>query len=124
VVTVTPHAAAPRPPTWQVATDVLTGRTAATVTVDATFRVDSRTVIERSWGSVSEVKPDDPAHASAHGWHVCRSVRPNQIIESRTDTVIQGTASDLHITIDLAVRVNGAIHATRRWTETVARRLL
>ena len=92
--------------------------------VDASFRVDARTVIERSWGSVSEVLPSDPAHASAHGWHVCRSSRPNQVIESRADTVIGSTATDLHITIDLVVRVNGAIHATRRWTETVPRAML
>ena len=123
-VAVAPHASAPNPPTWQVATDVLTGRTSVRVTVDASFRVDARTVIERSWGSVSEVLPSDPAHASAHGWHVCRSSRPNQVIESRADTVIGSTATHLHITIDLVVRVNGAIHATRRWTETVPRAML
>ena len=81
-------------------------------------------MIERSWGSVSEVLPSEPATASAHGWHVCRSIRPNQTIESRADTVIRGTAGALHVTIDLVVRVNGAIHATRRWTETVSRRLV
>ena len=118
------HSAATTPPTWQIATDVLTGRTTVTVTVDAAFRVDARTVIERSWGSVSEVTPSDPAHASAHGWHVCRSSRPNLVIESRTDTVITSTASDFHVTIDLVVRVNDAVHATRRWTESVRRQLL
>jgi len=118
------HSAAIRPPTWQVSTDVLTGRVAVTVTVDVSFRVDERTVIERSWGSVSELTPSDPAHASARGWHVCRSIRPNQVVESRADTVIQSTATDLHITIDLVVRVNEAVHATRRWTETLRRALL
>jgi hypothetical protein len=119
-----PHAAAVRPPTWQVTRDVLTGRTTATVQVDVAFRVDERTTIERQFASICTVDPARPADASAHGWHVNRVIRANQVIEGRCDTVIQSTADQFHVTIDLRITVNGAQHATRRWTRSIPRRLL
>jgi hypothetical protein len=118
------HSAALHPPTWKVTTDVLTGRVTSDVRVDVAFRASPDTVIEREFAAVCQVLPSDPAHASAHGWHVNRTVRANQTIQGRCDTVIQSTATHFHVTIDLEIRVNDAVHATRRWTESIERRLL
>jgi hypothetical protein len=123
-LTVVRHASAVQPPTWKVTTDVLTGRVTSDVRVDVAFRASADTVIEREFAALCQVLPTDPAHASAHGWHVNRTVRANQTIQGRCDTVIQSTATDFHVTIDLEIRVNDAVHATRRWTRSIPRRLL
>ncbi len=123
-VAVARHASAVRQPIWQVARDVLTGRTTTHVQVDQAFRVDDDLVIERQFASICSVDPARPADAVAHGWHVNRTIRSNQTIEGRADTVIQSTATHFHVTIDLALTVNGAPHATRRWVSSIARRLL
>jgi putative CocE/NonD family hydrolase len=118
------HAAAVHPDTWRVTTDVLTGRVTSDTRVNRAFRAGPDTVIEREWAAVSTVDPRDPAHASAHGWHVNRTIRAGQVIQGRCNTVIQSTASHFHVTIDLEIRVNESVHATRRWTESILRRLL
>lgn len=118
------HGSAVHPPTWQVTTDVLTGRVTSDVRVNMAFRASPATIIEREFAAVCQVDPADPAHASAHGWHVNRTVRPSQVIQGRCDTVIQSTASHFHVTIDLAITFNDAVHSTRRWTQSIPRRLL
>ena len=105
-------------------TDVLTGRVTSDVRVNVAFRASPDTVIEREFAAVSTVDPSDPAHASAHGWHVNRVIRPNETITGRCDTVIRSTATHFHVTIDLDVRVNDAPHAARRWAVTIPRALL
>jgi putative CocE/NonD family hydrolase len=123
-LTIPPHASAVHPPTWKVTTDVLTGRVMSDVRVEVTFRATPETMIEREFAAVSQVDPADPAHASAHGWHVNRTIRANQTIEGRCDSVIQSTATHFHVTIDLEIRVNDRVHATRRWTRSIERQLL
>ena len=120
------HSAAPQPPTWQVVRDVLTGRAAVHINYQTEFRVNETTVIQREFGSISQVDPSDPAHASVRGWHVCRSARggPNHVTQGRTDVLIQSTGAHFHITIDLEVRVNDAPHFSKRWVESVPRELL
>jgi hypothetical protein len=51
-------------------------------------------------------------------------VRPNQVTEACADVAVQATATHFDITIDLMVRVNGALHFTKRWVESVPRQLL
>lgn len=119
-----PHAAALHPNQWKLSYDMLTGRATAEVQVNANFRTSPTTVIEREFASVCKVDPRDPAQASAHGWHVCRVARPSAVTQSRADTVIQSTATHFHISIELEVRVNQALHFQKRWAESVARQLL
>ncbi|MBI3763867.1 MAG: CocE/NonD family hydrolase [Chloroflexi bacterium] len=118
------HSSAVQPPKWQIIRDVLSGRTTADIRYNLAFRVNDTTVIEREFSSVCQVDPSDPAHASIHGWHECRSVRPNQVTQGRTDVVIQSTETHFHITIDLEIRVNDAPHFNKRWVESVPRQLL
>ncbi len=118
------HAAAVEPPTWRVEQDVLTGTTTVVVRYATQFRPHAAAVIQREFGSHSQVDPRAPAGASVRGWHVCRVVRPNHVIQGRTDALIQSTATHFHITLDLEVRVNDAPHFTQRWSETVPRALL
>ena len=118
------HAAAIHPPTWQVRTDVLTGRVTSDVRVSTAFRASPDTVIEREFAAECTVDPSDPAHASAHGWHVNRVIRASDTIQGRCDTVIRSTATHFHVTIDLEVTINDRAHAMRRWTESIPRNLL
>jgi hypothetical protein len=118
------HSAAVHPPTWQVRTDVLTGRVTSDVRVNVAFRASADTVIERQFAAECTVDPRDPAHASAHGWHVNRVIRANDTIQGRCDTVIRSTATHFHVTIDLELTVNDRPHATKRWVESIPRRLL
>jgi hypothetical protein len=92
--------------------------------VNVAFRASPDTVIEREFAAECTVDPTDPAHASAHGWHVNRVIRPSDTIQGRCDTVIRSTASHFHVTIDLEITVNDRPHASRRWTESIPRNLL
>jgi len=76
-LTMARHASAVHPPTWNVTTDVLTGRVTSDVRVNVGFRASPDTVIEREFAAVCQVDPADPAHASAHGWHVNRTAHPS-----------------------------------------------
>lgn len=122
--TLTRHALAPEPPTWRVEEDVLTGMTTVVVKYATQFRPHPGALVHREFGSHSQVDPRLPAVASVRGWHECRVVRSNQVIQGRTDALIQSTATHFHITLELEVRVNGAQHFTRRWAESIPRQLL
>jgi putative CocE/NonD family hydrolase len=113
-----------RPPEWRVATDVLTGRTSQTIRYGSALRIDPTTVIEKESLGVVEVDPANPADASARGRHVARIVRPNHLLETTSDVLIASTATEFHVTIDLGVQVDGAPHFSRRWVESIPRRLL
>ena len=58
------------------------------------------------------------------GRHISRIRRPSEETEGRSDVLIQATSTHFHVTIDLEVRVNGALHHTNRWVESVPRVLL
>lgn len=115
------HAEAIHPPTWQVSYDLITGRATSTVAVKTSFRAGPNTTIERESASVCTLNPGDPAHATARGWHVSQVTRPNAVTLGRAETLIQASATHFHVTITLEIRVNGALYATRRWTESVPR---
>ena len=112
------------PPRWEITQDVLTGRTTVSVEIDAEYRIDDETAIRREWGSISQVDPRDPGHASARGWFKGTIFRPNETISGRADTVIRSTPTHFHVTIDLDVRINDRPHASRRWVESFPRALL
>ena len=68
--------------------------------------------------------PADPAQVTAHGWHACRSTHEGRTTASRADVAVGSTADAFDVTIDLEVTVDDAVHATRRWTESIPRQLL
>ena len=45
-------------------------------------------------------------------------------VDARSQVVVQGSASDFHVVIDVETLVNGHPHFTRRWVETIPRTLL
>jgi hypothetical protein len=53
-----------------------------------------------------------------------RISRPNHVTEARADVAVQATATHFHVTIELVVEVNGALHFTKHWAESVARHYL
>jgi hypothetical protein len=116
--------AATQPPTWQVITDVLTGRVTSNIYSKVEYRVDDTTVISRESAVVSQVDPKDPAHASAYGRNLHHIIRPNFVARASSDLTIQATATHFHITINLEVRVNEGLHFHKRWAESIARQLM
>ena len=68
--------------------------------------------------------PSDPAHASAVGTQRFRRERPGLAVEALATTTITSSETVFETAIDLVVRVNGAIKAERRWTQSDERRLL
>jgi hypothetical protein len=123
-VNITRHSEAVHPPIWNVTYDVLTGRAASEVQVQQSFRVNAMTTIEREFAAICRVDPRDPAHASARGWHVNRVARPNSVTQGRADTLIESTATHFHVTIDVEVRLNEAVHFQKRWAESIPREWL
>jgi putative CocE/NonD family hydrolase len=119
------HAASTTPaPTWEVTRDLLTGRAAVRVGTVTQHRTPDGTLIDRDCGCVCEVDPADPAHVTARGWHACRSTHAGRTTASRADVVVASTSDTFEVTIDLEVTVDGTIHATRRWTESIPRQQL
>jgi hypothetical protein len=121
---VEPHTAAASPPVWEAVHDLLGGRESVRIQSTGGYRVDERTAIQRDFSLVTDLHPDDPAHVVARGLHVSRLTRPGETIEGRSETAIRSTATHLHVSIDLDVRLNGALHFQRRWVESIPRHLL
>lgn len=115
------HTDAPDPPIWHVTRDQLTGRATVDLQWGASWRVGDTAVVERESSSRLNVNPYDPADASAKAWHLFRMVRPNHLIEARAGVAVQASATHFHITIELEIRVNGALHFTKHWIESVLR---
>ena len=115
---------ATEPPTWQVTSDQISGRTAVDIRCDWTWRVDDRTVLVREASSTFDLDPEQPGHAGARGKHVFRIVRPKHWTQAQADVAVQATPAHFHITIELMVEVNGALHFTKHWAESVPRHYL
>jgi uncharacterized protein len=115
-----PHAREPRP-TWTVENDMGTDRTTTTIRSQAAFRTLAGAWIERDFGCACEVDRADPAHATARGWHRCRSTTEAGWAEAQADVEIRSDVDTFTVAIDLEVRVDGNIHATRRWDATIPR---
>jgi hypothetical protein len=112
------------PPVWEVVHDVLRGRSQVRLHETHDDRIDDTTVVRREYSFVADCDPRHPAAASARGRHMSRITRPNAVLEGASDVLIQATATHLHVTVDLELRVNGALHHSRRWVESVPRVLL
>ena len=112
------------PPVWQVVHDVLAGNTQVRIEETADDRIDETTVVRREYSLVADVHPDRPASASARGRHTSRITRPTSVMEGSSDVLIQATATHFHVTIELELRVNGTLHHSDRWVESVPRVLL
>ncbi len=89
-----------------------------------TERVNDATLVTREYELTSHVDADDPARASVVGRHTSTISRPGALTTATSLVTIQGTTSHFHVTIDLAVTVNGLPHHTRQWVESVPRNLL
>jgi hypothetical protein len=119
------HAGAATPrPTWQVNRDLLTGHAEVTISTKTRHETPDGTVIDRESGCVCRVHPAEPARVTAHGWHACRSALDGTTTAARADIRVVSSAASLEVEIDLEVTVDGAPRATRRWAESIPRRLL
>lgn len=112
------------PPSWRIVHDVLGGRSQVRFHETEDHRINDTTAVHREYSLVADCHPHDPALASAHGKHISRITRPNSVMEGSSDVLIQATATHFDVTIELELRVNGAIHHSKRWVEAVPRVLL
>ena len=118
------HASQTEPPVWEVSHDALSRRARVHVSAGHTERINDTTVVTREYELNSLVDADDPAGAGARGRHTTRIRRPNGLTEATSSVHVQGTATRFQVTIDLAVTVDGLLHHSRQWTDSVPRRLL
>ena len=70
------------------------------------------------------VDRDDPASASAFGSHAATIEQPSGSTTSTSDLSIQASAERFHIVLTVEVQRDGARVFSRRWIESVPRRLL
>jgi putative CocE/NonD family hydrolase len=122
--TVSLHSDAPRPPTWQVNTDLLSGQVTFSMALAGEARVNDSTVVRRENTISCHVDPRNPAQASAQGRGVHTIVRPNTVIEGSSDLLVQATRTHFHVAIDVNIRINDAAHFSKRWVESIERQLL
>ena len=118
------HSARTDPPRWEVVHDVLSGRSQVRIAETDDQRINDTTVVRREYSIVADCDPADPASASARGRHTSRITRPNSVAEGSSDVTIQATETHFHVTIELELLVNGKLHHSRRWVESVPRVLL
>jgi uncharacterized protein len=123
-VTMHRHSDRTDPPTWEIVHDVLGGRSQVRIAEAHDERINDTTVIRREYSLVADCDPSDPASASARGRHTSRIRRPNSVAEGTSDVAIQATATHFHVTIELELRMNGQLHHSRRWVESLPRVLL
>ena len=113
----TPRATDEFRPVWEVVDDCLNEK----VRVSASW-------LRKAWGDMAswtmEVDKRDPARASANGQMLMRRTSATQVIVSRSDIVVRSTDSSFHITVGVAVEVNGLPFFDKSWVETVPRVLL
>jgi hypothetical protein len=121
---VTRHSEAVDPPTWRVSRDQLTGRAVVDLDFGSSWRISDTTVMERSSSSSFDVSPHRPSDAGARGRHIFRILQPGSVTEARADVTVRATTTHFQIAIELAVRVNGALHFTKHWAESVPRQYL
>jgi len=114
----------PARPVWDVTTDMLTGRKRVVLSDRGSVRIDDSTVKEVAEALTAELDPRNPATASVRGEHTVRFCFPHSMLEASATSVIQATATHLHITIDLQVSQGGRTHFTKHWVDSVERQLL
>jgi predicted acyl esterase len=118
------HSDRTEPPSWEVVHDLLGGRSQVRIREATDERINDTTAVRREYSLVADCDPYEPSSASAHGRHLSRIARPNSVIEGSSDVLIQATATHFDVTIDLVLSVNGIMHHSKRWVETVPRVLL
>ncbi len=112
------------PPRWEVVHDALSRRSRVELRDQETERINAATVVTRRHDFVSIVDSDDPASASARGEHTSTIRRPGSVTEATSSVFMQATATHFHVTIDLVVTVDGLLHHSNQWVESVSRNLL
>ena len=112
------------PPDWSVRRDGLTGRAEVTVADEGVLRINPSTLVRRKFLGVMRADRADPANASAFGRHEATIEQPSGSTASTSDLSIQASAERFHIVLTVDVQRDGAPVFSRRWVESVPRRLL
>jgi hypothetical protein len=108
----------------RILTNLLTGRTRVDMKLGGSIRLTKHTTIERESSGIFEIDPSDPAHATGHGNHTVAMHSGGQRIQARSEIFVQATAKHFHLTVNLIVEVNDSPYSSRRWTESIPRKIL
>jgi hypothetical protein len=117
------HLLAAEPPEWRIERDGLSRRAWLRYRFGGSERVSPHSVVERSFSFETQVDPDDPAQASARGHHTSVLHRPSGTVAAVSATSVRGSATHFLVTIEVEVRVDGVLHFTRSWAESIPRQL-
>lgn len=112
------------PPVWSVTHDHIAGTTAVRIRTASSTRVDDTITVEREADATALVHPASPDRAAIRSVSRLTLHRPAQTVDVTAHGRIESTVDALHVTIQLAITLDGAAYHHRQWTRSLPRRLL
>ena len=112
------------PPNWRVTRDQMTGWTEVAIGSSGTTAIDGDWMQETQAAAVAAVDERNPARAWVRGWQTVRYRWPGQTIELQSRGQLASDATTLHLTLHVALTVDGQPHFSRRWVRDFPRHLL
>jgi hypothetical protein len=114
----------PPPHNWRVTRDPMTGWAEVAIGNTGSMRIDGVWMQETESEAVAAVDERDPARAWMRGRQTVRYRWPGQTIELQSRGQIASDATTLHLTLHVAMSVDGQPHLSRRWVRAFPRHLL
>jgi len=111
-------------PVWRISSDVIAGSVTVTIHDGGEDVLDDGRRLYSAETMALTAFEADPARASLDADVVYRWHEHGFTADIRARSSQTSDASDFHLTVDLAVELDGAPFFHRTWTETVARRLV
>jgi hypothetical protein len=111
-------------PVWRISTDVIAGSVTVTIHDGGEDVLDDGRRLYSAETMTLTAFEADPARASLDADVVYRWREHGFVAEIRARSSQTSDGSAFHLTVDLAVDLDGAAFFQRTWTETVARRLV
>jgi putative CocE/NonD family hydrolase len=111
-------------PIWSVTRDHIAGTAAVRVGTSGRTRVSGTVELARLADATATVSEADPAHATIRGLNQVVLHWPERTIETTARAQIESTATTLHVTIQLAITMDGQPYHSRQWTRSIPRHLV
>ena len=112
------------PKQWRIARDPVTGTAELTIGSEGKTRLDEWHVLESSSTATATVSERDPSRASMSGKQLVRYRWPIGTIEMNSRATIASDATTFHVTIGADITLDGRPHFSRRWVQSIPRKLL
>ncbi len=112
------------PAVWRVTHDHIAGTAEVLMSTAGRTRLADGTTIDSYRDGVAIASQRDPARASMRGVNRITLTWPDRTIEASARGQIESTADTLHVTIQLAITIDGLPYHSRHWARSIPRRLL